>query len=128
MLDDWYDNGTIERSWSCECLLDGLTLLPEVSGSASVSIGDELERELRARCVDQPLPVNEAELVVSGSEAPAIGSGTMLEATPTEFHVADSDTGDSYSVPWEIVVAGIVSGGLLVLIGAAAVRQWRLRP
>ena len=30
--------------------------------------------------------------------------------------------------PWAIVIAGIVSGGLVVLVGAAAVHQWRLRP
>ena len=128
VLDDWYDNGKIDRSWNCECLLDGLTLLPEVPRSASVSRRDELERKVRARCVDWPVPVNEAELIVSGSELPASESRTMAEATLNEFHPAGSDTGDNYSVPWEIIVAGIVTGGLLVLIGAAAVRQWRLRP
>ncbi len=61
--------------------------------------------------------------------SPLVGSVTPLRASLTEFPSDESGTGDrSYPVPWAIVIAGIVSGGLVVLVGAAAVHQWRLRP
>jgi hypothetical protein len=139
VIDDWYDNGRIDRSWGCACLLDGLTMLPEVHRSGYDSMRNELERQVRAQCARWRVPVNqseanasgsESELNVSGFETPAAEFETRLEATPTEFDATDTDTdtGEIYAVPWEIVVAGIVSGGLVVLIGAAVLRQWRLRP
>ena len=113
-LSDSYDNGRIDLSWGCECLLDGLTLLAEDSRPEYFSMTREIERHVRAECTGWLVPVDESEL--------------MLQATVTEFHRADSGAGHGiYSVPWEIVIAGIVAGGLVVLIGAAAVRQWRLR-
>ena len=128
MIEDWYDNGKIDRSWNCECLLDGLTLLPGVSQSGHVSMRDELERQVRAQCVNWSVPVNDSEVTARGSEMAASEAEiATLYPTLTEFHPADTDTGDIYSVPWAIVVAGIVSGCLVVLIGAAAVRQWPLR-
>ena len=111
MVDDLSDNGRIDHSWNCERLLDGLTLLPEASRPGYVSLRDELEQHLRGQCAEWPVPVHESELV-----------------TLTEFHPVDAGTGDIYSVPWEIVIAGIVSGCLVVLTGAAAVRLWRPRP
>jgi hypothetical protein len=134
-LDDSYDNGTIDRSWSCKCLLDGLTLPPEDGRTGYVSVRDEIERHVRAECTGWPVPVSDSGLETTFTEsartpeATFTESATTVEATFTEFHPAASETGDSiYSVPWAIVIAGIVSGGLVVLIGAAAVRQWRLRP
>ena len=128
MIDDLYDNGELDLSWNCERLLDALNALSESSRPRYLSMLDELDGRLRAECTAWPVPVNnEPELTVgSTSVAPA----SEYEATPyrprAEFKPADSGSEEIYSVPWEIVVAGVVSGGLVVLIGAAAVREWRL--
>ena len=91
-----------------------------------MSMLDELDGRLRAECTAWPVPVNERELPVGGAGPTASESEMTLSAPLIEFQPADAASGEIYSVPWEIVVAGIVSGGLVVLIGAAAVRQWRL--
>lgn len=110
VVDDLYDNGKIDRSWNCEGLLDGLTLLPEVSRSGYLSLRDELEQQVRAQCTEWPVPVNQSELVIL-----------------TEFRPVDANAGDIYSIPWDIVIAGIVAGCLVILMGAAVLRQWRPR-
>ena len=136
-LDDLYDNGKLDHSWRCKCLLDGLVLLPEDSRPERVSMRDEVERHLRAQCTAWSGRVYEGETAVGAPTAyqptaypsPLVGSVTPLRASLTEFPSDESGTGDrSYPVPWAIVIAGIVSGGLVVLVGAAAVHQWRLRP
>ena len=91
----------------------------------SVSMRDQLERKLRAQCVGWPVPVDQFEPAVSGSGVPAGVVEWTLEAKLTELHAAETETGHNYSVPWEMVVLGIVLGCLLVLIGAAAARRWR---
>ncbi len=125
VIDDLSDNGWIDRSWNCKCLLDGLTQMPEVTQSLSVPMRDQLGRKLRAQCVGWPVPVDQFEPAVSGSGVPAGAVESTLEAKLTEFHAAETETGHHYSVPWEIVVLGIFLGCLLVLIAAAAARRWR---
>ena len=125
MIADLRDNGTLDRSWSCERLLDALTELSEAGQPGSLSMLDELDGRLRAECTAWPVPVNQRELTVGVSSQTASES-EALDAPLTEFQPADAASVEIYSAPWEIVVAGIVSGGLVVLIGAAAVRHWRL--
>jgi hypothetical protein len=137
-LDDLHDNGKLDHSWRCKCMLDGLVLVPEDSRSERVSMRDEVERHLRAQCTGWSGRVYEGEPAVETRTAveaptayppPPVGSVTPLRASLNEFPSDDGDTGDrTYPVPWAIVIAGIVSGGLVILLGAAAVRQWRLRP
>jgi hypothetical protein len=113
VLDDWYDNGKFDHSWSCDCLLDALTLLPEDVRPRFVPIQEEeVGRQLRARCVDRDIATSE----------PVV---TLLES---RFPGTDRSIGvDDDLLPWHIAIVGMVTGGLLVLIGAAAVRQRRLR-
>ena len=131
-LDDLYDNGKLDHSWRCRCLLDGLVLLPEDSRPEHASMRDEVERQLRVQCAGWSGRVYEGEPAVETRTAyppPLVGSVTPQRVSLNEFPSDDGDTGDrTYPVPWAIVIAGIVSGGLVVLLGAAAVRQWRLRP
>ena len=40
VIRDWYDNEKFDRSWNCDCMLDGLTLLPEDGRRAYLSARD----------------------------------------------------------------------------------------
>ena len=90
---------------------------------------DELDGRLRAECTAWPVPVNnEPELTVGSTSSRRRRASTKRRriGLGRSSNPLDSGSGDLYSVPWEIVVAAVVSGGLVVLIGAAAVREWRL--
>ena len=50
VLDDWYDNGSFDRDWSCNCMLDALALLPEDGRQRFFAAREATERQLRARC------------------------------------------------------------------------------
>jgi len=119
VLDDVHDNGRIDRTWTCERLLDGLTSLPQDEARAL----DEIERHLRSECgrfkgrTSQSMPATVVELEVS---APL----TVVEtfAAPTDLE------GDTGFFPWDVFVVGLIAGGLIVLAGAAAHRRRRLPP
>ena len=56
-------------------------------------------------------------------------SDTTREASLTEFSSADAEMETTdYPVPWDIVITGLLAGGLTVLIGAVLASQRRLRP
>jgi len=133
VLADWNDNQTLDRSWSCEFLLDGLAWLPADRRPEDLPMRDDIERQLRVQCADwkgatKVESTSGARPTQFSSAGRAVfESDTMRSATPAEFNPAYNDTGTEYPVPWEIVIAGIVSGGLVVLIGASAARHWRMR-
>jgi hypothetical protein len=130
VIADWADNGELDRSWSCECVLDGLASLAVDARPVSFSMRD-IERHVRGRCVSWQVPLSELGLT---REAEPMADATpseveLFEPTLTEFSSAATDTEvTDYPVPWDIVIGGMAAGGLVVLIGAAAVRQRRLRP
>ncbi len=131
VMADLSDNGRIDRSWNCKCLLDGLIRAPELTESVSLSMREELEKKLRAQCVGWRLAPEQFELTASSPELVSGDADATLEAALTEFNAVEIQAAATaadggYSVPWEIVVVGVLSGCLAVLIGAAAVRRWRL--
>ena len=113
VIDDWYDNGKFDHSWSCDCLLDALTVLPEGVRPRFVPIRDqEVGQQLRTRCVHRDNATSEP----------------VKRLLESRFRGNDTSIGVHDDVlPWHLVIVGMVTGGLLVLIGAAAIRQRRLR-
>lgn len=112
---DWYDNGKLDRSWSCDRLLDGLTSLSENSRPRYLSMRQDIERQLRTRCAAWKGGASEFKT-------------TPWEAT-TEFNSGHAEAEIiNYRVPWKLVLTGLLAGGLTVLIGAVLASQRRLRP
>jgi len=144
VLDDWYDDGSFDGHWSCNCMLDALASLPEDGRQRFFAAQEATERQLRARCAvgkDVGAPASEAS---ARKLTEAAGEGTYYAtdeqpagdmpdepivtlALPSRAGRAADDGVDDF-VPWQSVIIGMVTGGLLVLIGAAAVRQRGLRP
>lgn len=48
VIDDWYDNGTFDRAWDCQCLRDAVDRLPAHSAPFS-SVRDDFQREMGLR-------------------------------------------------------------------------------
>ena len=136
VVDDWYDNGKLDGSWSCDRLLDGLTSLSEDRRPGYFSMRDDIERQLRARCAawkgtasELETTPSEASIQFSSGRTAVFESNTTREASLTEFNSADADLETTdYPVPWDIVITGLLAGGLTILIGAVLASQRRLRP
>jgi hypothetical protein len=144
VLDDWYDNGSFDRHWGCNCMLDALAVLPEDGRQRLFAAQEATERQLRARCA-AGRDVRAASEASARELTEATGEGTSYAtdeqpaadapvepivtlALPSRAGGARESGGVDDFVPWQSVIVGMVTGGLLVLIGAAAFRQRGLRP
>jgi len=136
VVDDWYDNRKLDRSWRCDRLLDGLTSLSENRRPGYFSMRDDIERQLRARCAAWKGAASERGATPSVTSYQFSSGGraffesdTAREAPLTEFNSADAvtESGD-YAVPWDVVITGLLAGALPVLMGAVLASQRRLRP
>ena len=45
VIDDWYDNGTLDKAWSCDCLRDAIDRLPDMRPPYS-SAQDYFQRQI----------------------------------------------------------------------------------
>jgi hypothetical protein len=109
VIDDWYDNGIIDRSWDCSCLRDAIALLPDTRGPylpAKDIFREELEQQ---GCVD------------SSQRVVTIQRSTLPAGSDRSIGVSDD------SFPWGAVVVGGLSVALAALVIAAAQRQRRQR-
>jgi hypothetical protein len=109
VIDDWYDNGTIDGSWDCSCLRDAIALLPDTRGpylSAKDIFQEEPEQQ---GCVD------------SSQQVVTIQRSTLPAGSDRSIVVSDD------SFPWGAVVVGGSAVALAALVILAAQRQRRKR-
>jgi hypothetical protein len=105
VIDDWYDNGTFDRAWDCECLRDAIDLLPEDAAPYS-SVEDDFQRQLE-ECEGQPVVTLRDKL-----ETGAQGSDESIGVSEDAF-------------PWGYAIVGGLALGLAALVGVAVQRLRR---
>jgi hypothetical protein len=149
VIDDWYDNGKFDRSWNCACVLDSLAMLPQ--HGRFLAARKAMERHVRTQCADsrdvskelpEPLGHGRAsgEYSSQGADADPTADATSASSDDTgepivtlsfQSQPGDIDKGIGVSddlVPWLEVIAGMIIGGLIIVIGAASLRRYQLRP
>jgi uncharacterized membrane protein YedE/YeeE len=110
VIDDWYDNGRFDRTWSCQCLRDAIDLLPDIRPPYS-STSDDLQQQLeRQQC--EGTRQNDIEGTLTVSAAP--GSDKSIRVGDDSF-------------PWGVAIVGGLALGLVALIGIGVHRQRRGR-
>lgn len=108
VIDDWYDNGTFDRTWDCECLRDAIDLLPD--GAPYASATEDFQRQLEQRMCEGSA---QQVVTVTATQSGAPGSDKSIR-------VSDSSA-------WEVAIVGGLALGLAALIGLALHRQRRRR-
>lgn len=101
VIDDWYDNGTLDRSWSCRCVDDAIALLPDRPPPHSATNNDVGRQLARQPCLGMRESVIEATLTV---------------ASATE----DNSSHGSSSLRWAFI---LISLGLAALAGHVVRRR-----
>ena len=139
LIDDAYDNGRIDSSWNCDVALDALALLPQQRRPGYFAALAGVEQHLRIRCADRrnapaepalysavstPTYTEPSSPVLDEATYDSVGATLALPEPSAEVGVGDSDD----LLPWDIVIVGMVAGVLVVVGGAAAFGQLRLRP
>jgi hypothetical protein len=136
LIDDAYDNGSIDSSWSCDDALDALGQLPQQRRPGYFAALAEVEQHLRVRCADRR-NAPAAPALYSAVAAPAYTEPTSpllesddysVDATLTLLEPSSEVGGDdAYDAPWETVIVGMFAGVLIVVCGAAALGRVGLR-
>ena len=105
VIDDWDDNGRIDRSWSCELALDGLARDRGADRRpGNVAMQTAIERHVRGQCAARKVRNDTPAAMTSG---PTRGATTrwsqrsratprriVAGAAPTELSFGDTDTAD----------------------------------
>lgn len=110
VIDDWYDNGIVDRDWECGCLRDAIERLTDLRPPYSPA-QDDMRRVLE---------VNQCE--GSGQVTrESVPGGTPVGGSDESFGVGDD------ALPWEAIIVGGIAVGLAALVGVAVNRQRRQR-
>lgn len=105
-IEDWYDNGTFDRSWDCACLHDAIDRLPASQPSYS-SVKQDFQQQLaRQSC---------GIAQIEGTLTPVATAGG------TDKSLSGGDD------PWAFIIVGGLTLGLVALIFLAVHRQRRRR-
>ena len=111
VIDDWYDNGTIDRSWHCVCLRDAIERLPDIARPYSPA-RDDLQRQLELELCE-----GSRQVTVSAT----LGDPRLAPGSDKSIVVSDD------FLPWDFLIVGGVALGLAALVGVALHRQRRQR-
>jgi hypothetical protein len=112
VIDDWYDDGTIDRVWDCECLRDAIDLLQDIDRGPPYSAKDYLQRQ-----------INLGQCGGSNQQTVSATLGTPTASPGSDKSIGVSD--DSFA--WEVALVAGLALGLAALVGMAVQRQWRRR-
>jgi hypothetical protein len=104
VIDDWYDNGTLDRAWDCECLGDAIDRLPGIRPPYSPA-QDDLQRQIDV-------------MLCEGGSSQQVLTATL--AAPTG-ETEKEDSGDGWSFPLVVGLAIVMT--IAVAWGAVRRRQ-----
>lgn len=99
VIDDWYDNGTFDRAWDCECLREAIDRLSDHSPPYS-SVRNDFQRQLELRGCEG-----------SGQAEVTATLDTRTRSPGSDVNIVVSDDPPT----WAFVVAGALALGLAAL-------------
>ena len=125
VIDDWYDNGRVDRTYPLHCYDDAIEALPEDVKTYS-SAKEDIQRALQARMRREPSPPATTDPSPGGGPAtkppkPPKNQATTVddpkdEIPPQVAPQADTDSASSVPIPL-LVLAGLA---LLLIAGGSA--------
>jgi hypothetical protein len=126
VIDDWYDNGRVDRTYALHCYDDAIEALPPDVRDYS-SAKEDIQRALQARMRNEPSPPSTKDPSPSGgtSTTPAKPpkkqtttdeSDPKNENPPEAAGPVDTDSASSVPIPL-LVLAGLA---LLLIAGGSA--------
>jgi hypothetical protein len=121
VIDDWYDDGRVDRTYALHCYDDAIDALPPDVRQYS-SAQEDIERALQARMRGQASPPAKTDPTPRKKPKPTTtqstttGSKPKEETTPEAVGAVDDDSASSVPIPL-LVLAGLA---LLLIAGGSA--------
>jgi len=127
VIDDWYDDGRVDRTYPLHCYDDAIEALPPDVRDYS-SAKEDIQRALQARMRNEPAPAATTDPSPSGggtsttpskppkNQTTTDGSDPKDETTPEAAGPVDSDSASSVPIPL-LILAGLA---LLLIAGGSA--------
>jgi hypothetical protein len=123
VIDDWYDDGRVDRTYALHCYDDAIDALPPDVRQYS-SAQEDIERALQARMRGQasppaktdPTPKPKPKPKPTTTKSTTTGSEPKEETTPVAVGAVDDDSASSVPIPL-LVLAGLA---LLLIAGGSA--------
>jgi hypothetical protein len=126
VIDDWYDDGRVDRTYELHCYDDAIEALPEDVKTYS-SAKEDIQRALQARMRNEPSPPASTDPTPGGGQTtkppkPPKNQATTGEIDPKEETTPEAaapiDGDSASSVPIPLLVLGGLA--LLLIAGGSA--------